>query len=553
MKATQTALIRKAIQILNVNRTVFTPESANLKLEALRSLRLTGEISDRSITELHEALLFVRTYPDSKQVLLIVDQRLDELCTYLIRLSGKRKLWFEDKFLGSGIAGSTIQLAPSVDLALWLKKHYSGQYKDVTGADLAERIGPVLSLLTLPGEQNGLEHEKYDAHDWLKLAAGKGPFLDWLARRSEIMVREEYVRDHLFETAQPEIYWKLDTPEVSRTGNIIPTKNISYQAGSFQKRDLPQLISEGMPAPRKLRGTEAERVHRSIRSVLAVRSRETDPVTYAQEIYEAIPYPGLSVMLTTMRPSRKLPFENYTGYVAYRNGVPVAYGGGWMFGRRCEFGINVFETFRGGENARLFAGLLKVYRNLCNASKFVVQPYQFGADNEEGLQSGAFWFYYRMGFIPADKTTAKLAATEFKKLLAGKKRTPLSILKKLAEYPVELRLSDDPLHIEPKELSIAVTRNTSTRYQGDSDEALKAASNSVSALLTLSGIKVKQDTKTFTSWAPVIAMMAEAHQWTKEELQQVAGLLQLKEKDELLFSKQFAETDFFRRALRTLK
>ena len=34
--------------------------------------------------------------------------------------------------------------------------------------------------------------------------------------------------------------------------------------------------------------------------------------------------------------------------------------------------------------------------------RFVVEPSQFGGTNKEGLLSGAFWFYYRLGFRPID-------------------------------------------------------------------------------------------------------------------------------------------------------
>ena len=45
--------------------------------------------------------------------------------------------------------------------------------------------------------------------------------------------------------------------------------------------------------------------------------------------------------------------------------------------------------------------------------KFVVKPYQFGKGNPEGLKSGAFWFYYRLGFRPVrDDIREQAAAVE---------------------------------------------------------------------------------------------------------------------------------------------
>ncbi|NJM51440.1 MAG: hypothetical protein HC843_11690, partial [Sphingomonadales bacterium] len=64
--------------------------------------------------------------------------------------------------------------------------------------------------------------------------------------------------------------------------------------------------------------------------------------------------------------------------------IPVAYGGGWVFGDRCEIGINVFDDFRGGESALLFGQILRVYRHHYRVRRFLVDPFQFGAGNREG-------------------------------------------------------------------------------------------------------------------------------------------------------------------------
>ncbi len=76
-----------------------------------------------------------------------------------------------------------------------------------------------------------------------------------------------------------------------------------------------------------------------------------------------------------------------------KNGVPVGYGGGWPFLATCRTGTNVFAPFRGGESSWLFAQVLRAYRQHFGVKRFVVEPYQFGAGNREGLLSGAFWFY----------------------------------------------------------------------------------------------------------------------------------------------------------------
>ncbi|MER3498490.1 MAG: hypothetical protein C4308_07590 [Chitinophagaceae bacterium] len=63
---------------------------------------------------------------------------------------------------------------------------------------------------------------------------------------------------------------------------------------------------------------------------------------------------GLQIVLVGLHSSKLLSLENYIGYMAFKNGWPVGYGGGWIFGQRCKIGVNIYPAFRRGESARLF-------------------------------------------------------------------------------------------------------------------------------------------------------------------------------------------------------
>jgi hypothetical protein len=39
-------------------------------------------------------------------------------------------------------------------------------------------------------------------------------------------------------------------------------------------------------------------------------------------------------------------------------------------------------------------------RQLLGVEVFSLDPYQIGHENEEGIESGAFWFYRKLGFRP---------------------------------------------------------------------------------------------------------------------------------------------------------
>ena len=65
-----------------------------------------------------------------------------------------------------------------------------------------------------------------------------------------------------------------------------------------------------------------------------------------------------------------------------------------------EIAFNVFESFRGAEAGLIYGRVLGVTRALFGADSFTIFPYQLGDDNEEGIESGAWWFYRKLGFRP---------------------------------------------------------------------------------------------------------------------------------------------------------
>jgi hypothetical protein len=98
-----------------------------------------------------------------------------------------------------------------------------------------------------------------------------------------------------------------------------------------------------------------------------------------------------------------------------------------------EVGFNLYYTFREGETAWLYARLLRLFHQLLGVTRFTVDPYQLGLHNDEAIDSGAFWFYRKLGFRPDHTEVARLLATEEKRLRANPDyRTPARILRRLA-------------------------------------------------------------------------------------------------------------------------
>ena len=174
-----------------------------------------------------------------------------------------------------------------------------------------------------------------------------------------------------------------------------------------------------------------------------------------------------------MTADRQLPLESYVGYTLFKNGFPAAYGGAWVFGKRALFGINIFEPYRGGESGYMMCQLLRVYRQAFAVEYYEVEPYQYGLGNPEGISSGAYWFYYRIGFRSLDPELLKLSTDEFAKIQTQKGyRSSEETLLRFTESNVALQLGKTiPLTVA--EVREKVTNLIATQYNGNRLEAEK--------------------------------------------------------------------------------
>jgi hypothetical protein len=176
---------------------------------------------------------------------------------------------------------------------------------------------------------------------------------------------------------------------------------------------------------------------------------------------------GIAIAIYGMTPDRQLPLESYVGYTLFKNGFPAAYGGGWVFGQRSLFGINIADSFRGGESGYIMCQLLRVYRQVFGVDYFEVEPYQYGYDNSEGIKSGAFWFYYRYGFRLLDRKLRRLAEQENKKINAGKNyRTPEKTLLKFTESNMALNLGNE-IPLQVSKVTEKTTMLFKSKYKND--------------------------------------------------------------------------------------
>jgi hypothetical protein len=319
----------------------------------------------------------------------------------------------------------------------------------------------------------------------------------------------------------------------------LPAPTFFHRDELMRKVDLPALLDRPLPARRRLSPALRSQVVDAGRAMLAAMGRETDAI--------ALAYPdgvawhdldrGIAVALYTMEPERRGPLDSHIGMMLFKNAIPVGYGGGWPFLGTCRIGVNVFAPFRGGESALLFGEVLRVYRQRFGVKRFVVEPSQFGGTNKEGLQSGAFWFYYRLGFRPIEPKAARLAADEWSRMQSEPRyRTPIPTLRRCGVSDMELRLAAAP-DCEPANLSDAVSAWIALLHAGDraaaEREAIAVATRALGA--GGQGRWPESERRAFGRLALLVAQIDDLDRWPAADKRALIAVMRAKGGDEFRF------------------
>jgi hypothetical protein len=373
------------------------------------------------LIRLHETVLFLRAYPQSARVMRLADEIL---FSFAERLPANHDAFADPDI--SGIAGTVISTNFSYPFVRsLLTRHRAAVTIDWENFEHPERLAPALRRL-IPESRDDWAVEAYpDWRGWFEKGRGS---LEWLL-------------DHM----TPEVYDLLEIPVrwdpgvASRSHLRIPRRDIFYHDGPFLKRE-PDLIAKmlaGPPICREVLGTtRACKIADVIVDASAVRYRELYGFLYPdlEGIEHADLGRGIDAFVFGPALKRQLPVRDYLCGMFFKNGVPIGYIEGLILDANMEVGFNLYYTFREGETAWLYAMLLKLLRERSGVKTFSVDPYQIGHENEEAIESGAFWFYRKLGFEPELRGISRLLAREERKIEAKVGyRTSAATLRKLAE------------------------------------------------------------------------------------------------------------------------
>jgi hypothetical protein len=523
----------------------FGREPGTRKAMLLRQCAAHALADPDTLLSYHDCLLFLLAYPESSALHAAARRELIRVADAARAMIDSGSVRTRARLANTGVAWAPMTIAFGYDIARWLADSHP-QHGDIDSFDEAGTSLAALLRQALPEmEFELLADDDAAAEDLLAQASAgrRSSALVWLVAQFARLPCAEGLREQLFDSLKTYITINPGASALSRTFvRGLPEKTFFHHDELRRVVDPPALIAQALaPAPALGR---AERRHLldAGRAMLASMGRETDAIAAAKP--EGIEYHvlgrGVAIALYTMAAGRRLPLDSHVGFMLFKNSVPIGYGGGWPFLGSAKIGVNIFAPFRGGESAYLFCQVLRVYSQRFGVSHFIAEPSQFGGGNREGLESGAFWFYYRLGFRPVAPALAALAAAESARMRREPGYRPdIAVLRRFTKSDIELRLPgpSERVACDPAELSLAVSADVASRFQGDRARAMAFAVKSVSRALGVRGIArwPEAERAAFRSYCLLLARIPDLARWPARDKARVVALARAKGGDEFRY------------------
>lgn len=509
----------------------FAPDAARGILRLLETLARKSFNDTDALLRFHEILLFLRAYPQNRTIVRITEK---ELRGFSNRVSALQEQEIDLSPLQhpevSGIAGTSVIDTFSFYIVRWLQRRHSSQvaidwewFEDENRlAQTWPRFMPVL-------EEDAFVEANVPYREWLRAARNGRTELAWLVERLNQFPRSDDERAELYDSQKIYVRW---TPRyaATRTCMRLARRTFFYHHGPLiQRRDIDLHKELAQPAPplRKLSMTQGEAALDMAREASTVRYRELYGFTHGdpKHVYRTELGRGVELFVMGLPAEKRLPLRACHAAMIFKNGVPVGYFEGISLCERMESGFNLYYQFREGETAWLYAKILNVMHHFTGVTAFWLDPYQVGFENEEGIASGAFWFYRKLGFRPTQEGALQLALKEEQKMATRKGyRTPATTLRKLAKSPMIFQLhnqqSRDWDTFQVRNIGLKVQREMARRFDGDALRMRRAVEKLLAQTL---GASVTSSDLTL-----VLSLIPDLKRWAADEKEAALRIMNAK-------------------------
>jgi hypothetical protein len=490
-------------------------------------------MTPRALMRLHETACRQRAYPEDRA----------ELAQARRVLSGFHRLpdlkRHAEALANSGIAGTPIRYRFYWPMARWLTRRYPKLMTiDWSEGEFAGRLAAALPLLVTPAEAEALRRAGLPAREAIERLRGRHETdAAFLVTAIGALPGGDAVREATHDALDVAYRLSGSAEGPSRTHAFFAGAPVAYRREP-QVRDRPELSAELSVPPRSVRALgvhDGARVVLLAREAMVTRSRDLDAFAHGdpRDVRLVDDGDGLAFALIGVVPERRLFLPAVYGALTMRNGVPIGYVQLDVLFGNAEVSFNTFETFRGGEAGFVFCRLLAATRHVFGVKTFSIEPYQLGRGNDEGIDSGAWWFYAKFGFRPRDLPVSRIARKELAKRARNDRyRSGRSALLRLAQAHVFW--PPDPRHratVTPQAaIGFALARKLAAESGADRESAVGHFAARAAARL---GVRsMREWTASERLWwrrlAPLVAALPGLNRWSPADRRDLVTIVRAK-------------------------
>ncbi len=539
-----------------VKRTYGSGASAE-KLACLKVLarRRLGDAD--GVLRLHEALGFLRAYPDDAEVLAAVEAMLGAFQDRGDLKRARRDL--DD----TGVAGTRIHYAFYLWTAEWLARRHPGALKlDWSIFETKAKVLEQLWLLLTYAEGPALEEVQLSLKAWIEELKGPDETdAGFLAKRLHALDAGPFVREAFYDALEIPMWIQPGEGTPSRTHARHAPSKVTYQTQPLDTK-RPNLKSALGLTPlrvRKLDEKQGRVLVEMAREAMVTRSRDLDVFMHG-DARDVVLYDwedGLQFAAIGYKPERRILLEGVYGFLTLKNGVPMGYVlASGLYGSS-EIAYNVFDTYRGGEAGRVFGRVIATVGHLLGSDTFTIDPYQLGYGNQEGLQSGAWWFYRKLGFEPVDPDIRKLERGERAAMKRNPRhRTDVGTLEQLAAdnvyYFAGTKREDVMGLLDLGGICLGLARYVAQRFGAEREKGERVCAKEAAALLGVRSFKgwTKDEREAWRRWGVVVMALKGVSRWSAANRRAFAKVIRAKGgRREMEFVRLFNAHGPLRRAL----
>jgi len=524
----------RALARLESLRWSFGPEAASGRRGLLARLVRARLPTAAHVHRLHELLLAARAYPDDRATLTLAERALAGFG----RRGDLRR--HAAALADSGIAGCDLRFPFFAPTARRLAARWPRRLEvDWDALEDPDALEAWLPLLALEAEVPGLDEYDLGPRGWLaQLKASAEADGAFVARAFAARLPDDAVFERVLDGLDLPYVLRGDATTPSRTRERWPVRSVRFQRGPFAGRpDLARAAGTPPRSVRALTAREGERALALARDCMVTRSRDLDVFAWGdpRDVRRVDCGDGLEFLMIGALPERRLLLEAVYGFLTLKNGVPVGYVLTSALYRSAEIAYNVFDTFRGAEAGPVYGKVLGMTRALFGADTFTIFPYQLGEGNDEAIESGAWWFYQKLGFRPRDPAVHALMQRELAHMARRPRhRSSPAVLRRLAR--ANLYWSPGPARrdvigeLPLASAGIAASRLVARRFAGERARAQESCEREAAARFGVRSFRgwSVAERHAWSRWAPLVTLLPGVGRWSVADRAAAAGAIRAK-------------------------